>query len=79
VELGRNLDMRTVAEGVETDEQMALLHAMGCDEAQGFLLGSPRPAGDVVIALAAATAAIARHKDRLSLPAPAGQAAGQAA
>lgn len=39
--LAHALDMRVVAEGVETDAQYALLKASGCDEVQGYLLGYP--------------------------------------
>jgi diguanylate cyclase len=39
--------MRVVAEGVETAEQLALLKAMGCDDAQGFFFSPPVPPGDV--------------------------------
>jgi diguanylate cyclase (GGDEF)-like protein/PAS domain S-box-containing protein len=41
--LGHLLGLRTVAEGVETEQQRAWLHARGCDELQGFLLGRPVP------------------------------------
>jgi diguanylate cyclase (GGDEF)-like protein len=43
VELGHNLDMRVVAEGVETPEQLAVLRGMGCDDAQGYLFSRPLP------------------------------------
>ncbi len=39
--LAHALDMRVVAEGVETEAQFALLRASGCDEVQGFLIGRP--------------------------------------
>jgi diguanylate cyclase (GGDEF)-like protein/PAS domain S-box-containing protein len=39
--LAHALDMRVVAEGVETAAQLALLRASGCDEVQGYLLGRP--------------------------------------
>lgn len=39
--LGRSLDIRVLAEGVETVEQLNLLEAEGCSEVQGFLLGRP--------------------------------------
>ena len=39
--LAHALDMRVVAEGVETEAQFALLRASGCDEVQGFLTGRP--------------------------------------
>lgn len=36
--------MRTNAEGIETEQQLEMLAAMGCDEGQGYLLGRPAPA-----------------------------------
>jgi EAL domain-containing protein (putative c-di-GMP-specific phosphodiesterase class I)/CheY-like chemotaxis protein len=44
VALGRALGLRTVAEGVESEPQLAALAEMGCDVAQGFLIGRPMPA-----------------------------------
>ena len=44
VNLGRELNMVTVAEGVETSEQLDLMRAAGCKQAQGFLFGPPLPA-----------------------------------
>ncbi|MCK0209412.1 EAL domain-containing protein [Starkeya koreensis] len=41
--LGRSLDMRVLAEGVETIEQLCLLQAEDCREAQGYLFGRPAP------------------------------------
>ncbi|HZV22898.1 MAG TPA: EAL domain-containing protein [Luteimonas sp.] len=41
--LGHLLDLRIVAEGVETEEQLHWLRERGCDELQGFLLGRPQP------------------------------------
>ncbi|MDR5839403.1 EAL domain-containing protein [Caballeronia sp. LZ034LL] len=41
VALGRTLNLRVVAEGVETEEQQAFLGQLGCDMLQGFLLGRP--------------------------------------
>lgn len=38
--IAREFDLSTIAEGVETDEQLANLHALGCDAWQGFLLSS---------------------------------------
>jgi diguanylate cyclase (GGDEF)-like protein len=43
VELGHALGLEVVAEGVETDMQLAELRSLGCDAAQGFLLGRPVP------------------------------------
>jgi diguanylate cyclase (GGDEF)-like protein/PAS domain S-box-containing protein len=42
--LGHNLGKRVVAEGVETERQLALLRQFGCDDAQGFLIGRPQSA-----------------------------------
>jgi len=39
--LAHALNMRVVAEGVETEAQFTLLRASGCDEAQGYLMGRP--------------------------------------
>ena len=44
--IARALDIRTTAEGVESEDQLVLLRAAGIDEAQGFLLGRPKPADE---------------------------------
>ena len=44
IELAHELDLRIVAEGVETDEGLSLIAELGCDAAQGYLLGRPAPA-----------------------------------
>jgi EAL domain-containing protein (putative c-di-GMP-specific phosphodiesterase class I) len=41
IDLGRNLGLTVVAEGVETEEACARLQALGCGEAQGFSLSRP--------------------------------------
>ena len=43
VELGHRLGLAVVAEGVETDEQLAQLRDLGCDGAQGYLFSRPVP------------------------------------
>ncbi len=47
--LAAELKMSTVAEGVETEAQLALLAEKGCNEAQGYLLGKPRPARELPV------------------------------
>ncbi|KVQ87558.1 putative bifunctional diguanylate cyclase/phosphodiesterase [Burkholderia ubonensis] len=42
-DLGKRLGVTTVAEGVETEEQLACITEAGCREVQGFLLGRPEP------------------------------------
>ena len=41
VDLGRSLGLRTVAEGVESPEALAMLRTYQCDEAQGYLISRP--------------------------------------
>ncbi len=41
ISLARRLGMQTIAEGVETEEQLNLLRVLGCDMVQGFLLARP--------------------------------------
>jgi diguanylate cyclase (GGDEF)-like protein len=43
--LARSLSIVTTAEGVETEEQLALVRAAGCNQVQGYLFGRPGPAG----------------------------------
>lgn len=47
VALGRELGFEVLAEGVETEEQLALLREIGCAQAQGFLLGRPMKATEM--------------------------------
>ena len=46
VELGKNLGLQVVAEGVEDRESYDDLAEMGCDLAQGYLISRPIPASE---------------------------------
>jgi diguanylate cyclase (GGDEF)-like protein/PAS domain S-box-containing protein len=41
VTLSRALSLKTVAEGIETDDQQEMLHRLGCEYGQGYLFGRP--------------------------------------
>jgi diguanylate cyclase (GGDEF)-like protein len=47
IDLGRNLGLRVVAEGVETKEAWRQLLVLGCDVAQGYYLSRPIPAAEL--------------------------------
>jgi EAL domain-containing protein (putative c-di-GMP-specific phosphodiesterase class I)/ActR/RegA family two-component response regulator len=63
IEIGHELGMRVVAEGVETMEQFEFLRAQGCDVAQGYLFSRPLPATQLVEWLQT-------HRAAQSLPPP---------
>lgn len=43
IDMSHSIKLRTVAEGVETEDQLMLLRDQGCDVAQGFLIRKPIP------------------------------------
>jgi diguanylate cyclase (GGDEF)-like protein len=47
IEMGRALDMKVVAEGVETNEQLEHLRDLACEFAQGYYFGRPQPAAAI--------------------------------
>jgi EAL domain-containing protein (putative c-di-GMP-specific phosphodiesterase class I) len=53
--LARKLDMRSVAEGIETREQLAIVSDTGCDDVQGYFFNRPVPASEIRQILAAAS------------------------
>jgi EAL domain-containing protein (putative c-di-GMP-specific phosphodiesterase class I) len=48
VSLAHSLGMRVVVEGIETQQQFEAVQRIGCDLAQGYLLGSPQPVADAL-------------------------------
>jgi diguanylate cyclase (GGDEF)-like protein len=46
IAVGRTLDCKVLAEGVEDERQLAILNEAGCNEVQGYFFGKPVPAAD---------------------------------
>ncbi|MCG7599377.1 EAL domain-containing response regulator [Halomonas sp. McH1-25] len=70
VDLGRRLDMKVVAEGIETPEQQALLRHAHCDIGQGYLFARPMPAMQFdawYLRQAAGAGGVIRPEARLSM------------
>jgi diguanylate cyclase (GGDEF)-like protein/PAS domain S-box-containing protein len=61
--LARNLDITAIAEGVETEAQLAFLRGHGCEEMQGFLMSPPLAAAEAAVFLAAR-----RHEGGMAAP-----------
>ena len=57
IDMARTLGLRTVAEGVEDEAGLATLRELGCDMVQGFHLGRPMAAADLLARLGAGRAA----------------------
>jgi EAL domain-containing protein (putative c-di-GMP-specific phosphodiesterase class I) len=53
VRLAHSLDLKVVAEGIETEGQLARLRRMGCDHGQGYLIAKPALAEPATAWLAA--------------------------
>ncbi len=47
INMAHSLGLEVVAEGIETQEQLAFLHTSGCEEYQGYLFGKPIPANEI--------------------------------
>jgi len=54
IQMAHSLDLRTIAEGVEDESQLARLREFGCDAAQGFYFAPPMPVAEMSRFLAAA-------------------------
>ncbi|KAA3512985.1 putative bifunctional diguanylate cyclase/phosphodiesterase [Agrobacterium rosae] len=62
VALARSLGIPVTAEGIETEDQAAILHLCGCDELQGYLFSRPIPAEQILPLLEAQDAPVAQRK-----------------
>jgi diguanylate cyclase (GGDEF)-like protein len=51
IDLAANLGLRSIAEGIETPDQLNRLRELGCDQGQGFLFARPLPPNDVSMTL----------------------------
>jgi EAL domain-containing protein (putative c-di-GMP-specific phosphodiesterase class I) len=49
IEMARRLNLRTVAEGVETEQDLELIRSLGCDVVQGFLVAKPMPLEEFIV------------------------------
>jgi diguanylate cyclase (GGDEF)-like protein len=68
VTMARGLGLGIVAEGVETEQQLQALEALGCDAMQGYLLSRPLDAAACVAFMGKDQPLIARSSDRGSAP-----------
>ena len=48
IDLAHNFDLTVIAEGVEDQDTLAALKALGCDKIQGYVLARPMPASDLL-------------------------------
>ena len=48
INMANQMGVLTLVEGVENEDHMGILRAMGCDKLQGFLFSKPRPLGEVI-------------------------------
>lgn len=47
VTMANALNLKTIAEGIETEAQLRILHAPNCNIGQGFYFGKPLPAASL--------------------------------
>ena len=52
IDLGHNMGLRVVAEGIESEAVWRLLAAMGCDQGQGYFMSRPMPGEQLLAWLA---------------------------
>src|SRR5260370_15534067 len=65
ISLGHKLNLRVIAEGVETEEQLAFLRDNNCDEMQGYLFSRPVTAPEIEHLLARHAASVYSRRSPL--------------
>jgi EAL domain-containing protein (putative c-di-GMP-specific phosphodiesterase class I) len=68
IDLGHNLGLKVIAEGVENAETMEMLAAYGCDEAQGYYFSRPITAADIASFVRARAVSTANHGGMETIP-----------
>jgi diguanylate cyclase (GGDEF)-like protein len=66
ISLGHELNLRVIAEGVETEQQLDFLRAHGCDEMQGYLFSRPVPPAELAALVRTHSAAAAVRPRRVA-------------
>ena len=61
INLGHSLGLEVISEGVENEAQLNLLREQGCDVIQGFLLGRPMPAEQVLEYIKSSNRIVTNH------------------
>ena len=61
VDLASKISMRTLTEGVETDEEKEFLKEIGCERLQGYLFGKPMPKEELAAKIADGTYTVSTH------------------
>lgn len=61
VDLASKISMRTLTEGVETDEEKEFLKEIGCERLQGYLFGKPMPKEELAAKIADGTYIVSTH------------------
>jgi len=64
IQMAKEIDIHTLAEGVETQEQLRYLRNIGCEKVQGFYFGKPMPLADALAHLEAIGVGIESPQDR---------------
>jgi len=64
VEMAKSIDIHTLVEGIETEEQFAYMRNIGCEKVQGYYFGRPMPYGEALSNMKAQGIQIELPQDR---------------